>query len=198
MPKKKLAKIKLPEVVDKRPVTYRNSVIVFISIVAVALVIHAFSSFKDDINTSQIIKLIEHIKKACELYHFDVGSFALEYSDVAYSTYLAHNLSRPTGSEQWNGPYIRQILTSHDNPFGGSIRVYNYIDYANAFDLDGDDVIDTRGDGNFVVFLNIPARVAKKINDRLDAKIETENWTTSGRVKYSEKSQSLSVYLIGG
>jgi len=198
MPKKRVPKIKLPPVAEKRPVTYRSRVVILICIVITALVIPAFSSFKDDIDADQIIKLIEHIKKACELYHFDVGSFALEYSDVAYATYLAHNLSRPTGYEQWNGPYIRQLLTNRDNPFGGSIRIYNYIDYANGFDLDDDDAIDTRGDGNFIVFLSIPERVAKKVNDRLEAQTETKKWTTSGRVKYSEKSGSLSIYLIGG
>jgi len=193
-----MSKVKTSTLFDKSSVAARLFVVGLISIGVVAVALTAFNSFSNDLHSGQIIKLIEHIKKACEAYYFDVGSFAMEYSDVAYSTYLAHNLSRPTGSEQWNGPYIRQVLTNHDNPFGGSIRVYNYIDYANGFDLDADDIIDTHGEGNFIVLLNVPFRVAKKVNDRLDSQKETKNWMTSGKVKYYEKSARLSVYLAGG
>lgn len=150
--------------------------------------IAAFSSFKDDSNADQVLKLIEHVKRGCDLYYFDVGSFAMEYLDGAYSNYMAHNLSRSTGSGQWNGSYIRQLLTNRDNPFGGTIPIYNYLDYANAFDLNSDGVIATRCDGNFIVFLSISVRVAKRINYILDGNRDAKNWLSRGRVKYSKKA----------
>jgi hypothetical protein len=151
-----------------------------------------------DLKADSTIKLINQLKHAVNLFYSDIGSYPIEYSDVPYEKYLAHNLSRPTGSGQWQGPYIKNPLHRSDSPLGGLIRLYNYMDYANGFDLNGDGEIDTRGEGSFVTFWNVNENIAKRVNTRLEKKPDNYEWMKRGRVRYSQEAKTLSVYLAGG
>ena len=183
---------------DLHPIIFRVVVICFCAVIALAIFFFAGDDLKSDLQADAAVKITDRVQRAVKRFYADIGSYPIEYSDVPHTTYLAHNLYRPTGSEQWHGPYIVEPLAAYTSPFNSTIRVYNYIEYGNAFDLNSDGAADTKGSGSYITFLNVPTQTAKKIDKRLEALVIPEHWHTRGRVKYSQETGLLSVYLAGG
>lgn len=142
----------------------------------------------------KIINLISTLKTACALHHADTGNFAYEYSGYGNSHRKLSGNQTTTG---WDGPYIEAPLTHKQNPYNGSMHLYNSVtanSWLTGFDIDGDGNNDVTSSGNMLWMSNVPEDAAQSINDSIDAGIPG-TWSSTGRVRYNSSSKHLYVLL---
>ncbi|MBN3041133.1 MAG: hypothetical protein JW867_08385 [Candidatus Omnitrophica bacterium] len=186
------------------PPKFKITIIAVISFITLILSVREFDLYKKTKESDDLFELIEVFKESCQQYAFDIGQYPREHFDVAYSNFLAHNLiANPANYEvdtstmlSWNGPYIEERFLKRVYMYPGIIRIENFIETSEAFDLDSDNYPEIKGKGCYVTFSNVPLDLADSIDKKIDERLSNSNWQTTGKVKYSEKTHILSVLLV--
>jgi prepilin-type N-terminal cleavage/methylation domain-containing protein len=144
--------------------------------------------------TAKVLQLAETLRTACASYHIDTSSYAYEYSGYA-APY--RQLSGTQTTAGWRGPYIEAPLTANQNPFGGTVHLYNTVTangWLTGFDCDGDGTEEVTGSGNLLWLSGISNASAQAIDNALDAGI-SGTWTNTGRVRYTSSNSQLYVLV---
>ncbi len=160
-----------------------------LSILAAAIAIRA-GGMIDKGNSTKVVNLVSTLKTACAAYHADVGSYAYEYSGAAASS---RKLSGTQTTAGWSGPYLEGPLTHAQNPFGGSMHMYNRVTAGSritGFDVDGDGTEEVTGYANMLWLSNIEEASAEKIDGAIDRGVPGD-WEDTGRVRYTSGSRHL-------
>ncbi|MCC6406520.1 MAG: hypothetical protein IT453_05110 [Planctomycetes bacterium] len=142
---------------------------------------------------ASVIQTADTLKTACIAYYTDTGQYAWEYSGY---TATNRKLSATQTITGWGGPYIEAPLTSGNNPWGGTIHVYNTSATAgqSGFDIDGDSTVDVTTRSNMLYLSNVPASAAEAV-DRAYDKGAAGSWPLTGRVTYTTSGGVLRILL---
>ncbi len=136
-------------------------------------------------NAAKIVAVASTLATACELFNDDTGEFAIEIIGTGYVG--TNQLSSDPGIFGWDGPYIKSPLTNSSNPYRAPVWVLN--DRSDAwttqgglgFDLDLDGTAEVTGDGNFVVFFNVPDDCARRVSEAMDG--DEGGWDPNGKAR---------------
>lgn len=178
---------------------------VVIAIIGVlsSVLIPQVNGFIDKAKATKMMSVADTLTAACTAYNADVGRYnAHEYAAPYYTAAGDHELSYDNGQPNWGGPYIKAPLSKSENPFDDRVWMYEAANnWASAtggqgFDFNADGVVDTvAGEGNNVVFYNVPARIAQ-IVDRLVDGSDVANWEANGKGEY-QGNYYYTFYLAG-
>ncbi|MFH1564000.1 MAG: prepilin-type N-terminal cleavage/methylation domain-containing protein [Nitrospirota bacterium] len=168
-------------------------VVAIVAILAAAMIPH-MQGVQEDAKVAKLLQLADTLKGACELYHSDTGTYAIESSPAPPTNALAHGLAMDDGKAGWDGPYIDHHISWDDSPYNFVIIV-GLLQPPIHFDLDGDGT-DDRTTGNNLQIRSVPDSAAKKINDKLDSHLGDSDWENTGRVEHMG-SNIVNIYLIG-
>lgn len=144
--------------------------------------------------TGKVTQLVDNLRTACAAHHVDTGSYAYEYSGYATAYRKLSGTQTTTG---WRGPYIESPLTAAQNPFGGSIHLYNTVTangWLTGFDCDGDGTEEVTGSANMLWLSGVPSAAAQAIDNAFDSGIGG-TWSNSGRVRYTSGNSQLYVLV---
>ena len=181
--------------VMKRNFTLIELVLVIaIVVILAAAMVPIVREAREGARVSEILRLSDTLKLACQQYYTDTGTYAVESSPAPPSNPLVHGLAGDDGKAGWNGPYINNFISSDDNPYNLAI-VVGRVKAPIEFDLDGNGTVD-RTVGNFLQISGVPDSAVKKINDQFDSHLGDSNWENTGRVEYMG-SNIVNIYLIG-
>ncbi len=165
-----------------------------LSILAGALAMRAGGMIEKG-KSGKVINLISTLKTACAAYNVDTGNFAREYSGYA----AAHRKLSGTQTEAgWSGPYIEGPLTHAQNPFGGSMHLYDSVvagSWITGFDVDADGTDDVTSSGCMLYLSGVEADEAERIDGAIDIGL-SGTWSDSGRVVYQAGSKRLLVLVF--
>ncbi len=189
----------------KKSPNHRNSlgftlieVIVVVAVLTLlaGIIVPMVSSVQEDAKVAKILSVVDAVKKACERHYADTGSLATELSNSTASS--NHELSITQSTAGWKGPYLDHPLTLADNPFGGTVLLYESFTSGTVkptgFDLMAASSDSATGAGQYIQFGSIPESVAKAVDKALDKDLDTSNWKTTGRVEYS--GTTLMIFLL--
>jgi len=175
-------------------------VVVVVAVIALlaGLVVPTVVGVSDDAKASKIMAVYDATKKACERYYTHTSTTAREYSNSTRGN--RHELSLTQTTPNWSGPYLDHPLTTADNPFNGHILVYESFTQGGAnapggFDLLGSGTNSATGNGQYIMFYNVPQETAKAVNDSLDSGIGG-NWMATGRVEYIANRRRLNIFML--
>ncbi len=183
-----------------------TEVLITISLATIIVVVAVptVGTLKDNSDANQIVGVAKSLSAAVVQYRKDVGSCAIEFSASAdgnsYVHPRFHQLSMPQPIRGWNGPYMDAPLSRSQNPFGGSIYLQSDLGAtpASGFSLNGIANKKSKGSGQFVVFHNVPRRVAEEVDKILDENsTNRRRWQDTGRVEFAPGGGgSLSICLL--
>jgi general secretion pathway protein G len=161
-------------------------IVVAVAIMAILAGVVAYSSrgVIDRGKVGKVLTLNEGLKQACATYYVDVGTYAHEYSGYGATD---RQLSAAQAFAGWKGPYIEQPLTAAQNPYGGTIHLFDNVQsngWLPGFDVDGDGTDDVAGAANMLYLSGVPAEAQSALDDALDRGIPGVASDT-GRVRYS-------------
>lgn len=166
----------------------------------VGIAVPAIGTLQDDAKVAKILATSDALKKACERHYADTGMLCVEQSGS--SAVNSHMLAEVQTIKGWKGPYLDHPLTSGDNPFAGSVSIFNAFNvgnprpYANGFKLTGPSAPKRKGAGQYVAFTKVPKLIAEAVNDALDDGIGG-NWRKTGRVQWKSANEgTLMIYLM--
>ena len=175
-------------------------VVVVIAVIALlaGLVVPTVVGVSDDTKASKVLAVYDSIKKACERHYAHTSTTAREFTNSRNNN--RHELSITQNTNGWKGPYLDHPLTQADNPFGGHIMVYETFTQGGGnaprgFDLLGGGTNTASGNGQYVMFYNVPESTAQAVNDALDNGVAGD-WMTTGRVRYVSRSRRLNMFLL--
>ncbi|MFT7669168.1 MAG: type II secretory pathway pseudopilin PulG [Planctomycetota bacterium] len=143
---------------------------------------------------TKIVGLADTFKTVCASYHADVGSLPREYANSSAGN---RRLSASQSSAGWSGPYLEAPLTPGQNPFGGTVHLYDTVKAGNkipGFDTDGDGTLDLKGTGNMLFFSKVPAEAAEAIDNTIDRGLNG-TWNEAGRVRYKANKKELFILI---
>lgn len=191
-----------------------TEIMVVVAIISILGTIVAASVLQaaDNAKIAKIAALAQTLEVACEAFHEDTGTYAVELSDYNNPGPYYHALSSNSGVIGWKGPYIKNPLTTSDNPFGKAIYVSNDIQSWTGFpgfDLNGDGVVEANvtnsssRDINYLGIAYMTEFYAKRIDDLFDKGVPTTtaNWRQGGRVVFTGNASTggyVNIYLAGG
>ncbi len=146
----------------------------------------------------EIVQLAQRVEVAARRFTADVGyppcersagSAADEFMEPRY-----HELSVRQSIKGWRGPYLDQMLSMADNPFGGDAILHRNLDAppASGFSVASEDL--GHGPGSYLTLTGVPLEVAQLVDEYLDGKGE-EAWKTKGRVEWTPRECALSILL---
>lgn len=164
-----------------------------LSILAATLAMRA-GGMIDKGKTAKVVGLASTFKTVCASYHSDVGSYAREYANSSNGN---RRLSSKQTSPGWSGPYLESPLTPGQNPFGGTVHLYDNVkagNKINGFDIDGDGTLDVKTTGNCLYFSKVPPEAAQAIDSSIDRDLKG-TWNAAGRVRYKANAQELFVLV---
>ncbi len=172
-------------------------VVVAVLTLLAGIIVPMVSSVQEDAKVAKILSVTDAIKKACERHYADTGYLATELSNSTATS--NHELSITQSTTGWKGPYLDHPLTLADNPFGGTVLVYESfssgsVNPGGGFDLMASSSDTVTGAGQYVQFGSIPEDVAKAVDKAIDKDLDTDNWKTTGRVEYS--GTTLMIFLM--
>ena len=183
-----------------------TEVLITISLATILVVVAvpAVGSFRDRTHADEIIELAKKLSAASIQYQKDVGHPAIEFSTSldgdSYGAPRFHQLSMRQSIRGWNGPYLDAPLNQTHNPLGGAIYLQDSLAAtpASGFSLNGIAGKRSAGPGQFVVFHNIPVRVAQQVDEILDQEmVAKRRWQSTGRVEWAPGGGgSLSICLL--
>lgn len=162
-----------------------------LSILAGALALRAGGMVEKGKST-KVVNLVGSLKTACAAYHGDVGRFAHEYSGYAANHRQLSGTQTTTG---WSGPYLESPLTHGQNPWGGSMHLYDVVtanSWIQGFDVDGDGTLDQTGSANMLWLSGVPEEAAQRIDGIFDRGIPAP-WNNTGVVRYDSGNRYLFV-----
>ena len=169
-------------------------VVIIIGILA-ALVIPQVSGAAEDAKVTKILQVVDTARTAVEAHYAHTGKTAREYSDSNSET--DHQLSIKQQRLNWKGPYLTHPLTTSDNPYGGTVRIYEDLEKGkvnpSGFDLIGRGTVTSEKSGQYIAFTQIDEVVAKEVNDVLDRGLSGK-WQSTGRVEWSKNT--LMIFLM--
>lgn len=175
-------------------------VVVVVAVIALlaGLVVPSVLGVSDDAKSSKILATYDAVKKACAQHYAHTSTLASERSNSTATN--RHQLSVQQTTTGWKGPYLDHPLTRADNPFGGHIIVWETYNQGGGnapvgFDLLGSGANTVTGNGQYLMFYNVPQATAQSVNDAMDNGI-AGNWMTTGRVEYQANSQRLNLFLM--
>ncbi len=184
---------------SERGLTFIEIVIVLAVVALLAGVIApSMMSVTKDAQASKIISTYEVMRGACVQHYAHTGALPIEYSHSSKTAAQYHQLAMTQTTAGWKGPYIDHPLGVGDNPFGGTINVYNSSSSvttyaASGFDMNGDATNDITGAASILVLGSIPVSTAEAVDAAIDRGVGG-TWSASGRVEFS--SGVLTIYLI--
>jgi type II secretory pathway pseudopilin PulG len=164
-----------------------------LSILAATLAMRA-GGMIDKGKTAKIVGLANTFKTVCASYNADVGSYAREYANSSAGN---RRLSATQTTAGWSGPYIESPLTPGQNPFGGTVHLYDVVTAGNkipGFDTDGDGTLDVKAGANMLYFSKVPAAAAEAIDNTIDRDLKG-TWDKAGRVRYKASAQELFILV---
>ncbi len=164
-----------------------------LSILAATLAMRAGGMIEKG-KTAKVVDLASTFKTVCATYHADVGGYAREYANSGKNN---RRLSAKQNSTGWSGPYLESALTPGQNPFGGTIDLYDNVRTGNkipGFDVDGDGSLDVRGDGNVLYLSEVPREAAEAIDASIDRDLNGA-WNKRGRVRYKANRKELFILV---
>lgn len=173
------------------------TVVVVILAVLAAVLIPSVGNMLDKAKTTQVLRMVENLREACNMYYKDMGDFPAEWEVSAASP---HELSEDQGGN-WIGPYLDTPLKQADSPFESTVRVYSPLTAppsspgGSGFDFDGDGSDGTDGDGSILYFANCPQNIAERVDNEIDEGVPGD-WGT-GKVEYDTGASELGIYLTG-
>ncbi|MEZ5976783.1 MAG: prepilin-type N-terminal cleavage/methylation domain-containing protein [Planctomycetota bacterium] len=173
-------------------------IIVAISIIAILVGVVGFRSGSavQRGQASRLVQLVKNVEKAAVTHYSDTGRYAEELEVTQAAS--RRDLTSPQTYTGWAGPYLeRPFATDDTNPFGLT-RLYATLDagsWVPGFDSDGDGTPDLTGNGNMIVFWDVPEEVAQSIDKAFDGGIPGD-WFTTGRVVYQAGSRRTLVYVF--
>lgn len=164
-----------------------------LSILAATLAMRA-GGMIDKGKTAKVVGLASTFKTVCASYHADVGTYAREYANSSNGN---RRLSVKQNSAGWSGPYLESPLTPGQNPFGGTVHLYDNVKAGNripGFDVDGDGTLDVKTNANMLFFTKVPPEAAESIDGSIDRDLKG-NWEKNGRVRYKAGKQELFILV---
>lgn len=180
-------------------------IVVVIGVLAVltATLVPVVAPLLDQAKITQTLRLIETLRKSCNMFYEDMHTFPteLELQDNPTSA-AAHQLTQSQGGT-WKGPYLENPYARTDSPCEGYTGVFRPLTAAPSdagglgFDLDGSGTEETAGDGAFLVLRGCGSRIAQRMNALLDAGVPGA-WDQGGRVEYDAGVDRVAIYLTGG
>jgi type II secretory pathway pseudopilin PulG len=162
-----------------------------LSILAATLAMRA-GGMIDKGKTTKIVGLANTFKTVCASYHSDVGSYPREYAN---STAANRRLSAKQATTGWSGPYIESPLTPGQNPFGGTVHLYDVVTAGNkipGFDTDGDGTLDVKAGASMLYFSKVPAAAAEAIDDTIDRDLKG-TWSNAHRERDTSSDVVVSI-----
>ena len=173
------------------------TVVIAIIVALAAVVIPMVGQAKRDGQVSAILKLVESLRTAAMKHHSDTGRIARE--DGSKRGPNQHHLAIRQTTTGWSGPYIDHALTDGDNPYGGTVIVFDSLDQANqgGFDLLGRGSNSATGPGNFLRLTNVPEDIGRLVNDALDQGVPG-NWRQRGRVQFRDGNLDVFLFDVDG
>ncbi len=180
---------------------HRFAGIVVPSSVIVLLVVVATPALEDmeaSDRAWEIVQLGQRVEVAARRFTADIGYPPCERSAVSaddeFMESRFHELSVRQGMKNWRGPYLDQMLSQADNPFGGDVILQRSLDAppASGFSLGSEDL--GHGPGSYLTLTRIPLEVARLVDEYLDGQGE-ESWKSTGRVEWNAKDKVLSILL---
>ncbi|MBM3976478.1 MAG: hypothetical protein FJ299_05760 [Planctomycetes bacterium] len=142
----------------------------------------------------KVVDLVASLRSACASYHVDTGSYPYEYAGYAAAY---RKLSGRQEDAAWRGPYIDAPLGAIQNPFGGSIHLYNTVTangWISGFDCNGDGETEVRNSAAMLWLSGVPSSAAESIDHAIDAGIPG-TWSDTGRVRYTPGNSQLYVLV---
>lgn len=164
-----------------------------LSILAATLAMRA-GGMIDKGKTSKVIGLSNTFKTVCASYHADVGTYAREYANSSAGN---RRLSAKQTAPGWSGPYIESPLTPGQNPFGGTIHLYDTVKAGNripGFDVDGDGTLDVKDAANMLYLTKVEEAAATAIDSSIDRDLKG-SWDKAGRVRYKKNKKELFILV---
>lgn len=177
-------------------------IILSVAVLLLGVAVPVIGTQQDDAKAADIVKVCDSLKSGVSIHFKDTGQLATEYSGKSYKGSQYHELSLNQAETSWKGPYIDTPVSSHQNPFGGFIYLYENLDGGSAkpgggFKLTGPHGPLTCGRGQFVGFSRIPEFVARLIDEAFDEGVPGD-WQTHGRVEWNRTNGgTLMVFLMG-
>lgn len=165
----------------------------FISILAGTVAMRS-GGMIDRGKTSEVVSLARTFKAVCASYHADVGSYAREYANSSAGN---RRLSADQPFNGWSGPYIESPLAPAQNPFGGTLHLYDNVRAAGripGFDVDGDGRLDVKGTGNMLFLTKVEHEDAEAIDKSIDGSL-AGYWSKAGRVRYKWDKKELFILV---
>jgi len=171
-------------------------ILVAISVIAILAGTVAMRSggMVDRGKTSEVVRLAKTFKDVCASYHADIGSYAREYANSSAGN---RRLSAEQSFNGWSGPYIESPLSPGQNPFGGTMHLYDHVRAGGrvpGFDVDGDGTLDIKGAGNMLFFTRVEHDAAAAIDKSIDGRLDGY-WSKAGRVRYKWDKKELFILV---
>lgn len=169
-----------------------------------AVALPAAGRITGDARVDGVLDTLHRLESATARHLHDTGGTAVEFSPSpnggAYGRPRYHQLAMSQDTPGWRGPYLERPLSREDNPLGGVIYLQNQLDAAPAqgFRLQGAGGPLTTGEGQFVVFHDVPEDVADRVDRQLDRELRDDagDWAASGRVEWTPGGGgSLSIWI---
>jgi prepilin-type N-terminal cleavage/methylation domain-containing protein len=164
-----------------------------------AMLLPALGGVFDGSRSAAVLELVETLEEGCARLYRDSGRFGHEYTGASYAAPLHHELSREQEYEGWKGPYLAEPLAPGDNPWGGSIHLYNnlLVNGATGWDLDQNGQAERASQEKSCVLwmTEVPEDSARDVDRKVDPPTEpTVDWRGAGRVQWREGTLWVLVY----
>jgi len=170
-------------------------IVIAIAVIAMiaGVVVMRSRSVLDKGRSTKVIELVDMLKKACITYHSDTGQLPWEYSGYDAAN---RKLSGTQTISGWQGPYLEAPLASSQNPYGGSLHMYNtpVVNGNTGFDTDGDGTNDVTSSACTLWMSGISQANAQAIDAAIDGSL-AGTWSSAGKVRWDSTNSYLFVLL---